>query len=100
MECFAKKEAFITLKHHKENFANHPKCRLINPAKSEVGKISKIILENINNAVRAATNLKQWRNSSEVIEWFVKYNNSNKCSFMQFDVCEFYPSTSKSLSYS
>ena len=37
----AKREAFITLKDHKPNFANNPTCRLINPAKSEIGKISK-----------------------------------------------------------
>ena len=30
----AKREAFITLKDHKPNFANNPTCRLINPAKS------------------------------------------------------------------
>ncbi len=35
---------FISLKDHKENFENNPKCRLINPAKSESGKLSKIIL--------------------------------------------------------
>ena len=34
------REAFITLKDHKPNLANNPTCRLINPAKSEMGKIS------------------------------------------------------------
>jgi hypothetical protein len=39
-----KREEFISLKDHKENFVNNPKCRLINPAKSgESGKLSKII---------------------------------------------------------
>ena len=38
--CF-KRNAFITLKIQKRNVQNHPKCRIINPAKSEVGKISK-----------------------------------------------------------
>eukprot|EP00112_Aurelia_sp_Birch-Aquarium-sp1_P007046 Seg177.1 transcript_id=Seg177.1/GoldUCD/mRNA.D3Y31 product="hypothetical protein" protein_id=Seg177.1/GoldUCD/D3Y31 len=33
METMAKKQAFITLKDHKENFNNSPTCRLINPAK-------------------------------------------------------------------
>lgn len=45
----AKREAFLTLKDHKPNFANNPTCRLINPAKSEIGKISKQILDRINN---------------------------------------------------
>ena len=39
---------FITIKDHKENFLNHPKVRLINPAKNELGRISKTILDNIN----------------------------------------------------
>ena len=34
IECMKKREAFISLKDHKENFENNPKCRLINPAKS------------------------------------------------------------------
>ena len=29
------RQAFITLKDHKENFINNPKCRLLNPSKSE-----------------------------------------------------------------
>jgi len=41
VECLAQRDAFITLKDHKENFANNLKCRLINPAKSEIGLISK-----------------------------------------------------------
>ena len=45
----AKREAFITLKNHKPNFANNPTCHLINPAKSEIGKISKKILDRVNN---------------------------------------------------
>jgi hypothetical protein len=48
-----KREAFIFLKDHKENFENNPKCQLINPAKSESGKWSK--------------NLNQWRNTKQVI---------------------------------
>ena len=46
------REAFITLKDHKQNFTNKPTCRLINPTKSEIGKISKKILDNINQLVR------------------------------------------------
>jgi septation ring formation regulator EzrA len=32
IEKMKKLEAFISLKDHKENFENNPKCRLINPA--------------------------------------------------------------------
>lgn len=49
------KQAFITLKDHKDNFNNNPTCRLINPAKSEMGKVSKVILESINETIRKAS---------------------------------------------
>ena len=47
VECLAKTNAFITLKDHKENFTSNPKCRLINPAKSEIGKVNKLFIEKI-----------------------------------------------------
>ena len=40
--------AYTTLEDHKENFRSKPSCRLINPPKNEIGKISKIVLERIN----------------------------------------------------
>ena len=40
---------YKTLKDHKENFNVNPECRLINPAKSELGKVAKTIVENINS---------------------------------------------------
>ena len=47
----ARNPAYITLKDHKENFNINPKCRLINPAKSELGKVAKLIVENIKKKV-------------------------------------------------
>ena len=51
------RQAFITLKDHKDSFENNPSCRLLNPAKPEIGRISKKILCNINETVRKETNL-------------------------------------------
>ena len=48
MEVNAKNDCFITLKDQKENFQNNPKTRLINSAKNEIGRISKVILDKIN----------------------------------------------------
>ncbi|PFX13873.1 Fibrillin-1 [Stylophora pistillata] len=45
VDTTANKDAFITLKDHKPNFTNKPTCRLINPTKSEIGKVSKDIDE-------------------------------------------------------
>ena len=44
----SEREPFITLKDHKPNFENNPTCRLINPRKSEIGKVSQQILDRIN----------------------------------------------------
>ena len=43
-----KSNCLITLKDHKANFLNNLKTRLLNPAKNEVGRISKVILDRIN----------------------------------------------------
>ena len=57
IECMKKCEAFISLKDHKENFENNPKCRLINPAKSDSGEISKLILDKVNTHLRTILNV-------------------------------------------
>ena len=41
IDTTAKRESFITLKDHKPNFRNKPTCRLINPCKPELGRVSK-----------------------------------------------------------
>ena len=55
MEKYAGRNAYITPKDHKDNFINNPKCRLINPTKSEVGLLSKQVLKRINIDVRNTT---------------------------------------------
>ena len=45
MECYSDQHVYITLKDRKENFRNNTKCRLINPFKSEIGRVSKKISE-------------------------------------------------------
>ena len=86
----AKKQAFITLKDHKENFENAPKCRLINPAKSDLGRVSKQILEKVNGEIRNKISVHQWKNSRNVIEWFDQLANKNLCTFIQFDIVDFF----------
>ena len=46
------RQAFITLKDHKDGFENNPKCRLINPTKTELGRVSKHILSDIVKSVK------------------------------------------------
>ena len=97
MEVSAANNAFITLKDHKDNFANNPTTRLINPAKNEIGRISKVILDRINAAVREKTELNQWKNTSSVIEWFRAIQDKDAYTFTVFDVKDFYPSISETL---
>jgi len=70
---------------------------LINPSKSELGKVTKILLEKINKVVRESTSLNQRRNTNTVIEWFQNINNKNNATFIQFDIVDFYPSITKDL---
>ena len=85
------------LKDHKENFKSTLPCRLINPAKSEMGIVSKKILDNITSKVRLQTAVNQWKNSTSVIEWFKGLGKKSKHTFVCFGIIEFYPSISEDL---
>ena len=97
IEPMAQRQTFISLKDHKNDFENHPKCRLINPTKSELGKVSKTYLDTINTKIRTATNANQWRNSAAVIDWFKSLCDKNRHTFLSFDIFDFYPSISEDL---
>ena len=71
-----KNPAFITLKDHKINFRTSTPCRLLNPCKSELGKISKLILANL---------------------FFSSITNKLHCAFIQLDIMEFYPSITETI---
>ena len=92
IEGLQNSEAYITVKDHKEDFPNNPKFRLINPSKTELGKISKRILDRINKEMLAAIQVNQWKNTKSVIEWFKSITSKNDCTFLKFDIDNFYPS--------
>ena len=69
-------ESYITVKYHKEDFP-HKICRLINPSKSGMGEISKHVLDKVNQKLRSATEVNQWKNSHSVIEWFKNIRNKS-----------------------
>ena len=52
IDVMAQRNSYITLKDHKENFESNPKFRLINPSKTELGKVSKVVLDEINDNIR------------------------------------------------
>ena len=92
-----KNNCFITLKDHKENFLNNPKTRLLNPAKNELGRISKAILDKINLNLRNTTKANQWKNTNDVISWFKSIKNKQNCKFISFGIKDFYPTITKEL---
>ena len=81
-------EAFITVKDHK-GFPHTLSFRLINPSKSDIGKISKSILDKINKAIVSTTSVNQWKNTSDVVKWFKNIPEKRVSSFVNFDVENF-----------
>ena len=92
-----KRQAFVTIKDHKENFRTNTKCRLLNPTKPELGKISKKLTENINCIVRMKTGFNQFKNSDCFIKWYCRQRQKHKLSFIQLDVDDMYGSITKEL---
>ena len=95
IERLAKTAVYIKLKDNKENFHASTSCRLMNPYKSEIGKISKRILEKINNNLLAKLNINQCRDTSQIIDWFKELEYKSKSKFIQLDIKECYPSITK-----
>ena len=85
------------LKDHKENFLNRPTTRLLNPAKNEIGRISKHILQNINKILSEETKVNGWKNTESVINWFESIPNKHLYTFLMFDITDFYPSIKEKL---
>ena len=78
----------------KMKFQSNPQCRLLNPTKSELGKVSKKMLERINSELRGKTKLRQWRRTRETRDWFDNLEEKQELTFIKFDVESFYPSIS------
>ena len=53
--------------HSSKDFQSNPNCRLINPPKSEIGKVSKLFIQNINTKVRDISSVNQWKVTNSVI---------------------------------
>ena len=69
----------------------------MNPAKNELGRISKTILDKIDVNLHNLLHLNQWKNTQGVIGWFKGIDNKQYYKFIMFDIKDFYPSISKEL---
>ena len=56
-------EVYITIKDHKEEFPDKISCHLINPSKTDIGKIRKQILDRVNNTTLEKNKENQWKNT-------------------------------------
>ena len=97
VETIALKDAYITIKDHKPKFPEKISCRLINPTKTNIGIISKQILEKINKNLICRLNLRQLKNTHQTIVWFNGLKNKTRQQFFQFDIVDFYPSVTEKL---
>ena len=88
---------FFTLKDHNENFQNNQTVKLINSAKNEIGRINKVTLYKINSSLIKQLKVNQWKNTQNVIEWFMKIEEKSKYKFIVFDIKDFYPSIKETL---
>ena len=61
IEKIQETEAYITIKDHKKGFPSYPSFRFINPSKSDIGRITKKILDKINQRVIQETKVNQWK---------------------------------------
>ena len=97
VEITAKKEAYVTVKDHKSGFPHDIKCRLINPCKSNIGKITKQILDKTNAQIKIQLGLNQLINTASTIEWFDRIENKSQKQLIQLDIVNYYPSINKTL---
>ena len=87
-------EEFLTIKDHKEVLPHTLSFRLLNPSKSDIGKISKSLLDAMNENILKYSNVNQWKNTAEVITCFTNIKSKKNSSLLNLDVENFYPSIS------
>ena len=80
------------MKNHKENFPTKIKCRVLNPSKNSLGKVSKKSIEKIVTQIKLRSPLTHWKIFDEVTAWFNKTNNKTEKCLINFDIKNFYPS--------
>ena len=79
-----KQNCLIMLYKHKSNLQHKP------TAKNELGRISKTILDNISVNLWYLLYLHQWKNTQEVIDWYISIDYKQHYRFIMFDIKDFY----------
>ena len=97
IDVFSMQEPFLTVKDHKQSFPARVSTRLINPAKSQMCKISKQLLDNIITQVKAKTGLRSWKSSKQVLDWYNNTTDKHLLHFFRFDIISYYPSITEKI---
>ena len=60
-----------------------------------MAKTSKSIVDKINSHIREKSSLIKWRNTKEVKQWFDDIKETDRMSFIKFDIVSFYLNISR-----
>jgi len=97
VEVFTQADAFATVKDQKPSFPSKVEVRVLNPAKPQLGRITKEKLQDINSQLRCITKFNQLQSTKDAISWFNGLKYKKQRYFLIFDVTKFYPSISESI---
>ena len=97
IEGMAPKQSFITIKDHKEDFPTRVSYRLLTPAKTNIGVISKSILDRVNGVVKEFLEVNLWKSTKEALSWFNGVEEKENYCWIKFDIESYFPSISKDL---
>ena len=79
------------------NFCSNPMYCLINPSTSNLEKWVSNLSKKINSDIIEKLQFNQWHKSNTVLKWFSNITDKRNCSFIQFDIKEYYLSITKSI---
>ncbi|GAB1599935.1 GATA zinc finger domain-containing protein 14-like, partial [Argonauta hians] len=102
-EPVSAREPRILLKDHKANFSSNPSVRLICPSSSDIGLLSKAILDRILPVIQRncpdldSGQLKLWNDTWDALDWFNDLQGRGSLSFVQFDLVSYYQSVTPQL---
>ena len=103
MEVFTLGNTRATFKDTKQGFLGKLSWRLLNPAKTPIGKLSQVILKEKVSELRDKLQLNHWKSTQEVLEWFKTLDHKKQVTknqpikFIKFDIQAYYPSITREL---
>ena len=82
VEVITESEPFLTVKDQKSTFPSQIETRMLNGAKSQLGKITKVKLQAMNSEIRNKTKLNQLQSSNDAISWFNSIKSKKQRYFL------------------